>query len=126
MILRWRQILKLLRSLGCGVTLVSGTEMHMALEAGFEPENMLLNGSGKVLWEAEAAVKRGVLLNVDSEFDLQQTIGICDRHSLTLRASLSGTFLQTLPELVTPLKGHFPSLRSCPPKLSAVSERFWY
>ena len=25
---------------------------------------------------------------------------------VTLRASLSGTFLQTLPELVTPLKGH--------------------
>jgi len=94
MILRWRQILKLLRSLGCGVTLVSGTEMHMALEAGFEPENMLLNGSGKVLWEVEAAVKRGVLLNVDSEFDLQQTIGICDRHSLTLRASLSSKLCQ--------------------------------
>ena len=76
MILRWRQILKLLRSLGCGITLVSGTEMHMALEAGFEPEHMLFNGSGKVLWEVAAAVKRGVLLNVDSEFDLQQTIGM--------------------------------------------------
>ena len=37
----------------------------------------------------------------------------------TLRASLSGTFLQTLPELVTPLKGHFhtPSIafRHLPP-----------
>ena len=28
------------------------------------------------------------------------------RKVATLRASLSGTFLQTLPELVTPLKGH--------------------
>ena len=42
----------------------------------------------------------------------------------TLRASLSGTFLQTLPELVTPLKGHSLSPRSCPPTLSALSERF--
>ena len=33
----------------------------------------------------------------------------------TLQASLSGTFLQTLPELVTPLKGHSLSSRSCPP-----------
>ena len=35
----------------------------------------------------------------------------------TLRASLSGTFLQTLPELVTPLKGHTPSIafRHLPP-----------
>ena len=37
----------------------------------------------------------------------------------TLPASLSGTFLQTLPDLVTPLKGHFLSPRSCPPTRSA-------
>ena len=44
----------------------------------------------------------------------------------TLRASLSGTFLQTLPDLVTPLKGHSLSPRSCPPTRSAPSERFLY
>ena len=44
----------------------------------------------------------------------------------TLRASLSGTFLQPLTELVTPLKRHSLSLRSCPPTLSAPSERFGY
>ena len=42
----------------------------------------------------------------------------------TLRASLSGTFLQALPELVSLLKGHCLSPRSCPPTLSAPSERF--
>ena len=41
-----------------------------------------------------------------------------------LRASLSGTLLQTLPDLVTPLKGHFLSPRSCPAMRSAPSERF--
>ena len=35
---------------------------------------------------------------------------------------LSGTFLQTLPDLVTPLKGHSLFLRSCPPTRSAPSE----
>ena len=40
---------------------------------------------------------------------------------LTLRASLSGTFLQTLPDLVTPLKGHSLSPLSCP---LTPSERF--
>ena len=39
----------------------------------------------------------------------------------TLRASLSGTFLQTLPDLVTPLKGPSLSPRSCPPTRSAPS-----
>ena len=45
---------------------------------------------------------------------------------ITLRASLSGTFIQTLPDLVTPLKGHSLSPRSCPPTRSVPSERFGY
>ena len=43
------------------------------------------------------------------------------------RTSFSGTFLQTRPELVTPLKGRhslFP--RSCPQTRPALSERFGY
>ena len=44
------------------------------------------------------------------------------RGGCTLRASLSGTFLQTLPDLVTPQKGHSLSPRSCPPTRSAPSE----
>ena len=44
----------------------------------------------------------------------------------TLRESLSGTLLQTLPDSVTPLKGHSLSPRSCPPTRSALSERFGY
>ena len=44
----------------------------------------------------------------------------------TLRASLSGTFLQTLPDLVTSLKRHSLFPRSCPPTRSEPSERFGY
>ena len=44
----------------------------------------------------------------------------------TLWASLSGTFLQPLPDLVMPLKGHFLYLHSCPAMQSAPSERFGY
>ena len=44
----------------------------------------------------------------------------------TLRAPLSGTLLQTLPDLVTPLKGHSLSPRSCPATRSAPSRRFRY
>ena len=45
---------------------------------------------------------------------------------ITLRASFSDTFLQTLPNLVTPVKGHSLSPRSCPATRSAPSERFGY
>ena len=48
------------------------------------------------------------------------------RYSVTLRAPPSGTFLQTLPDLVTPLKGHSLSPRCCPATRSAPSERFGY
>ena len=44
----------------------------------------------------------------------------------TLQSSLSGTFLQTLPDLVTPLKGHSLSPRICPATRSAPSERSQY
>ena len=47
-------------------------------------------------------------------------------HTHTLRASLSGTFLQTLPDLATPLKGYSLSPRSCPPTRSASAEKFGY
>ena len=45
-------------------------------------------------------------------------------HIYTLQAPLSGTFLQTLPDLVTPRKGHSLSPCSCPPMRSVPSERF--
>ena len=44
----------------------------------------------------------------------------------TLWALLSSSFLQTLPELVTPLKGHSLYLHSCPRTLLAPSEKFGY
>ena len=44
----------------------------------------------------------------------------------TLWTWLLGTFLQTLPESVMPLKGHSLSLRNCPLMLSAPSERYEY
>ena len=57
-----------------------------------------------------------MLLRLSSKYSL----------SSTLWASLSGTFLQTLPYLVTPLKRHSLSPRNCPPTRSAPFERFGY
>ena len=45
-------------------------------------------------------------------------------HRFSARASLSGTSLQTLPDLVTPQKGQSLFPRSCPAMLSSPSERF--
>ena len=57
---------------------------------------------------------------------LSHSAASMDREWYTLRASLSGTLLQTLPDLVTQLKGYSLSPRSCPPTRSAPSESFGY
>ena len=49
-----------------------------------------------------------------------------DSSAFIPQASLSGSFPQTLPELVTPLNGHSLSPCSCPPTCSEPSERFGY
>jgi len=70
-------ILKDVRELGCSLTLVSGMELKLALELKFEPSKLVLNGNGKMEWELELAVREKVLLNIDSLFNLRQTIAVC-------------------------------------------------
>ncbi len=63
-------ILKILRDIGSWATLVSGNELQLALNAGFQPNQMIFNGNGKTIPELRLAVKMGTLVNIDSHFDL--------------------------------------------------------
>lgn len=67
-------IMRYLASLGSGAVLVSGNELKTALIAGFDPSKMVFNGNGKMLHELELAVQNKVLVNIDSEFDLEHII----------------------------------------------------
>lgn len=64
-------ILKHLRELGSGAVLVSGNELRIALAAGFNPKRTVLNGNGKTIAELIFAAEHGVMINIDSEFDLE-------------------------------------------------------
>jgi diaminopimelate decarboxylase len=64
------KIMELLRELGSGAVLVSGNELRLALRAGFDPTRTIFNSNGKLPRELEFAVDNGVLINIDSEFDL--------------------------------------------------------
>ncbi len=64
-------ILKHLRELGSGAVLVSGNELRIALAAGFDPKRTVLNGNGKTIDELILAAQHGVMINIDSEFDLE-------------------------------------------------------
>lgn len=66
-----RGILALLRSLGAGVDIVSGGELHRALAAGFTGADIVFSGVGKTERELGEALDAGVLLvNVESEGEL--------------------------------------------------------
>ncbi len=74
-------LLKRLSELGSGAVLVSGNELRLSLAAGFDLSRTILNGNGKTLEELSLAVEHGVLINIDSEFDLahiQQTAKALD------------------------------------------------
>ena len=67
-------VLKHLASLGSGAVLVSGNELRIALMAGFEPSKIVFNGNGKTIADLELAIEKEVLVNIDSEFDLEHII----------------------------------------------------
>ncbi|GIL60438.1 hypothetical protein Vafri_15029 [Volvox africanus] len=64
-------IMKELAAAGAGAVLVSGNELKMAMAAGFDPSRTIFNGNGKLPWELALAAEKGVLINIDSEFDLE-------------------------------------------------------
>ena len=67
-------LLKHLASLGSGAVLVSGCELQTAIIAGFSKAKMVFNGNGKTQQEINLAVEHEILINIDSEFDLEHII----------------------------------------------------
>ncbi|CAD6268430.1 unnamed protein product [Miscanthus lutarioriparius] len=67
-------VLRVLRELGCGAVLVSGNELRLALQAGFDPTRCIFNGNGKTFEDLKLAAESGVFVNVDSEFDLENIV----------------------------------------------------
>ncbi len=65
-------LLRLFASFGAGAVVVSDHELRLALESGFLASRMLLHGNGKRPRDIDAALRAGILLSVDSEFDLDQ------------------------------------------------------
>jgi diaminopimelate decarboxylase len=53
---------------------VSGTELTTAIRAGFNTSKLVYNGNGKTITEICLAIENNVLINIDSEFDLDHII----------------------------------------------------
>ena len=72
-------------------------------------------------------IKRaGVTKRAGSASDLTHFVTLATKRAVVTKRAAQHTLLQTRPQLVTPLKGCSLSSRSCPPTISAPSERFGY
>lgn len=81
-------VLRHLAELGSGAVLVSGNEIRTALKCGFPPNKIVFNGNGKTFDELRLAINAGVLINIDSEFDLDHIIAAGKRENMRAKCML--------------------------------------
>lgn len=82
-------ILALLRGLGARVDIVSGGELHRALEAGFSGSEIVFSGAGKTAAELELALAAGVSsIHVESEGELLALQEIAERLDVIAQIAL--------------------------------------
>ena len=82
-------ILSLLKSLGCGIDVVSGGELHRARMAGFEPEQIIFGGVGKSATEIGQALDTGVhLLSLESSEELELVNRLAGERGVKARIGL--------------------------------------
>lgn len=82
-------VLKLLGSLGAGMDIVSGGELHRALKAGIAPEKIVYSGVGKREFEIREALQAGILMfNVESRGELERIAKVASNLGKTARISL--------------------------------------
>jgi len=98
-----RGILRLLRSLGAGVDIVSGGELYRSLAAGFRGSDIVFSGVGKTERELNEALDAGVLLvNVESEGELR----LLDRVA-GMRNAVAPVALRINPEVMVDTPHHY-------------------
>ena len=73
-----RRLVQEWRSLDAGIEVVSEFELRAALNEGFSPEHILVNGVGKHKWMADLAVP-GLRVNFDSLEEIGQLAGVAAR-----------------------------------------------
>lgn len=112
-------VLKLFHDNGAWSSLVNKNELKLALRVGFRGENLIFNGNGKKLNEIDLAIRSKCFINIDSKFNLSDTLKIaaqlkktseCDfeRAKLMLRVNVSSTaqvhkYLDTSGKISIPL-----------------------
>ena len=80
-------ILKILKSLGSGLDVVSVGEIYLGILAGFDSEKIIYTGVNRGYEEIDFAVQSGVILNLDSVSELNKLIKICEKRKKKVKVS---------------------------------------
>ncbi len=84
-----RGVLELLRGLGAGVDVVSGGELHRALNVGFSPDDIIFGGVGKTERELAEALDANILfINAESEAEVRIIDRLARERGISARVSL--------------------------------------
>ncbi len=85
-------LLRVLAQRGSGFDVVSGGELHRALQAGADPRKIVYAGVGKTETEQLEALRAGIgLFNIESESELQEFERLCRAGGFAPRAALRVT-----------------------------------
>lgn len=82
------EVLDHLAGLVDGFDIASGGELAIAAAAGVDLRTVSFAGPGKRDWELEAAIERGVTLNLESEGEAARALAIADRIGVTPRLAI--------------------------------------
>lgn len=84
-----QSVLKTFARMGAGADVVSGGELHRALDAGISPDKIVFSGVGKTAQEIRFALAAGVLcINVESESELDLISSLAALEGRTARISV--------------------------------------
>ncbi len=100
-------VLNILRQEAAGADVLSEGELHIALEAGITPENVIFTGNNKTDAELEFALDAGVIINLDAVHELERLRKICEKKNKTAKISFRvnpSVSPETHPHLSTGLK----------------------
>jgi diaminopimelate decarboxylase len=81
-------VVKHMAGLVDGLDVASAREMRVALEAGMSPEHVSFAGPGKSVADLESAVRAGIVLNVESELEVERLAEIAARSGARPRVAV--------------------------------------
>ena len=81
-------VVNFIQPLVAGLDVASGKELSIALQSGMEPGEISFAGPGKSIKELELAVKNNIVINLESETEIDRVAAIAEHTGITPHVAL--------------------------------------